>query len=137
MSKLIGIPANMLTDAWASVEPFIVKACAASNGRFVPSDFAKAIADRDMQLWGEQKEDGRLCAAGITRIVKYPHFPVSEFLICVGDNMAEWRDHMSIIEDWARAQGCKQNHLYARPGWARVMKQYGYEHTHSLLEKVL
>jgi len=137
MTRLIGIPADQLVDAWPQVEPFLLKACATSNGRFTPADMCKAIEARDFQLWGEQRESGELCAIGVTRIMKYPQFPVSEFLVCVGDDMESWKSHMSQIEEWARSQGCKQNHLVARPGWARVMKSQGYVHTHSLLEKAL
>lgn len=136
MSKLVGIPAAQLTEAWRAVEPFIVRACAGSNGRFKPADMAKAIADKEFQLWAEVR-DADICAVGVTRIVKYPQLVACEFLACVGEDMASWKYHMSQVEDWARTQGCKQNLLVARKGWARVMRDQGYAHTHSLLEKTL
>ncbi len=136
MTTLIGIPSNMLTDAWPSVEPLIVKACAGSNGRFLPGDIARAIASRDFQLWAAD-EDGNHRAIALTRLVKYPQLLACETMATVGDGMADWKHHLFGIETWAKTQGAAQSHVIARPGWGRVLKSHGYDATHWILEKNL
>ena len=136
-TRLVGVPADMLTEAWPAVEAYVTQACDASRGRFTPADMCKKIVSRDFQLWAEQTDAGDVCAIGVTRLVRYPQLLACEFLACVGEDMAGWVGHMEQIENWARHQGATQNHLVARNGWARVMKAQGYEHTHSLLEKSL
>lgn len=136
MTTFTGVPAHMLTDAWPVVEPLIVKACAGSNGRFQPGDIAKAIATKDFQLW-TVLDDGKATMAALTRLVKFPRLVACELMACVGEGRENWLDNLSTIELWAKEQDAAQFHAIARPGWARVLKSKGYEHTHSLLEKTL
>lgn len=136
MTNLVGIPSDALTDMWPIVEPMIQKACAGSNGRFKPGDIAKAIAERDFQLWVALRAQGPQAMA-VTRIVKFPQVTVCEVLACVGEDREDWVDHLSTIEAWAVSQGAKQMHSIARTGWARVLKPHGYKQSHVLLEKTL
>ena len=136
MTNLVGIPANMLADEWPVIQPLIIKACAGSNGRFMPSDMAKAIAEREIQLWA-MRDGNDTQGITLTRLVKFPRLTACELIACVGENMSEWVDNISVIEAWAKENGAKQSHAVARKGWARVLDKYGYEHTHSLLEKTL
>lgn len=137
MTNLCGIKSDMLTEAWPSVEPLIVKACAGSNGRFTPGDIARAIAERDFQLWCAVNDDREVKALALTRLMRFPQLLACETLACVGENLSDWIGHVASIEAWAKQMGAKQSHLIARPGWAKIMKAHGYEETHRLLEKSL
>jgi hypothetical protein len=41
------------------------------------------------------------------------------------------------VERWAKAAGCTQNHIIGRPGWARVLKPFGYEPYALITRKII
>lgn len=135
-SVLVGIPSHQLCDIWDRVEPFIVSACARSNGKYLPADVAKALLARDMQLWtsinGETVE-----AILVTQIVNYPRKRVCQLLIATGEDAEHWTPFIEQIEEWAKEQGCQAVEPVPRPGWERILKRYGYEKTHVFLWKDL
>ena len=51
-----------------------------------------------------------------------------------GKGRQQWQHLLSVIEDFAEQHGCDQMELIARPGWARILKQYKYKRTHVVLE---
>jgi hypothetical protein len=55
----------------------------------------------------------------------------------VGNNRENWQHYISIIEDFAKQNGCDKMELIARPGWERVLKQFNYTKSHVVLDKNL
>ena len=54
-----------------------------------------------------------------------------------GEGMQDWVGLWPVIEDWARDIGADCIEVNARPGWERVLRDYGLKKTHVVLEKRL
>jgi GNAT superfamily N-acetyltransferase len=131
---LVPVPSNLLPVYWPAVRPLIAQACEASRGKWTAEALRKEIEERNAQLWAIYKDE-ELQAVIVTSIENYPGKRVVTAPIVVGKDRGDWMQHFLEIEDWARQNGCQAVELIARPGWARVLKDY--ELTHVKLEKDL
>lgn len=133
---LQGIPAHLVDDVWDEVRPWLVAACKRSRGKFDENDIRVGLLERDDQLWIWRTSTA--FAVGITRIINYPKQRVCQIRIVTGRNRREWEGEcISVIEQWAKAQGCHAMELQARSGWGKVLSRRGYEKTHVYLERPL
>jgi hypothetical protein len=127
-----GVPAEWLESIWPQAEPWIAKACVRNGNKVSSDDIKRFLLNRDMQLWITSKK-GEIEAVALTEILTYPKKKYCRLLIGTGRNRQNWQNHITIIEDWAKAQGCDGMESLARNGWERVLK--GYSKTHIFLEK--
>lgn len=89
-----------------------------------------------MQLWVVWNA-GKVDAVGITELATYPGLKVCRIVICVGEDHIDWLPLIVDLEGWAKSFECQAMQNFARPGWERPLKAYGYEKTHVVLEKGL
>ena len=52
-----------------------------------------------------------------------------------GKQRNKWQHLVKVIEDFAKENKCQMLELIARPGWQKVMNNFGYKRTHVVLEK--
>ena len=52
-----------------------------------------------------------------------------------GRHRDKWQHLIKHVEEFAWKNNCDLLELVARPGWKKVLKQYGYKESHVLLEK--
>ena len=55
--------------------------------------------------------------------------------IMTGKQRHKWQYLVKDIEQFAKDEGCQMMELIARPGWQKVLNNYGYQRTHVVLEK--
>lgn len=79
------------------------------------------IASRDMQLWGV-RIDGRTVGAVVTEV--YGETCAMPYV--AGERIAEWLHLLSVIEAWAKANGCTRLEGNGRAGWERMLKRQGW-----------
>ncbi len=94
-------------------------------------DVLRAIEDNHAQLW----VGDRSCM--VTQIDDYPSGErVLMVWLCAGDldHVMEGRVQ---VEEWAKAAGCTQIIIEGRPGWARALKEHGFEHYATQVRKIL
>lgn len=127
-----GIPSAKVPEIWPFAEE-LVSSAVERSGELSAQDILDALLSRNMQLWAAF--DNGLKAIAVTEIQVLPRKKLGSILICTGEGRKEWEYALSIIEDWARSEGCTGMKLLARPGWERVLKDY--RKTHVLLEKEL
>lgn len=133
---LVGVLSTELPDVFMQVQPFLEEMANSSSGKYHPGDIAKAIADRNFQLWvAVDPESKVLRAAAVTEIVNFPRKRVCRVLGATGDDFEMWVDHILTMERWSKASGCTSMEPFTRPGWERVLKKHGYRKSHVLLEK--
>lgn len=130
-----GIPSTTAKEVWPTVYPVIADAVA---GMGETSDSIMALVEsKAAQLWTMQKE-GEVIAAVVTQVTEHPSRKVCSVIICTGTGMAEWVEHSLLsIEKWAASNGCTHMKHDARMGWQKVLKPFGYQATHVILEKAL
>jgi hypothetical protein len=114
----------------------MVEKAACRSRHYTVADVAKALADGTAQLW-TAFEGLTIQAVAVTQIVPCSAGKYCSIWITAGDEMQDWLPFISQLEDWARREGCSFMSAEPRPGFARVLKQYGYEMPHVILEKEL
>jgi hypothetical protein len=138
LTSLVGIPRENIDQVWPLIEDRIEEACLTSRGKETAFDVRRDARYGERQIWvvwdGEAKG---VLAVVVTQLINHPRCRTCRINICVGEERERWQRHISIIEGWARENGCRGMELMARPGWSRILKPYGYDTTHHLVEKDL
>lgn len=110
--------------------PWIADALSYSGGTHEPTDVIEGILKGTMQLWPGPE------ACAVTEIVVYPNRKVLHVFLAAG-NMEGIVDMQKSAEEWGKMQGCTAMTIAGRKGWARVLKDHGYEEKYVTLAKEL
>lgn len=106
-----------------------------ANGLFEPGELWGDVETMQRQLWVVE-DNGDVKAAVLTRVSTDTQ-KTCDVTHAAGYDRASWQHLWPYLEAWARGIGCKRISAMARPGWERVLKNYGLEKTHVLLERSL
>jgi hypothetical protein len=138
LTSLVGIPPEAIDQVWPLIAARIEEACLTSRGKETAFDVRREVRYGERQIWVVWDGEGKdVLAVVVTQLINHPRKRTCRILICVGEERERWQHHISIIENWAKENGCRGMELFARPGWSRVLKHYGYDTTHHLVEKDL
>ena len=136
MIELVRIPTENVKSIWDMVSNNIADALARSNGYARAEHIKKEILDNKMQLWilwdSETKEYYGVC---VTEIIQRPLQRCLNIKIMKGRHRDKWQHLIKHVEEFAWHNNCDLLELVARPGWKKILKQYGYKESHVLLEK--
>jgi len=139
MIELVLIPKENTSIVWKQCEAMIADAMARSNNYANASHFKKWISEGKMQLWflwdKEQDIPDRLYGIVITEIIQRPLQRCLNIKIMTGKHREKWQHLIKNIEDFAWQNQCDLLELVARPGWKKILKPFGYQESHVLLEK--
>ena len=136
MIEQVLIPTNKVEQVWSFAVKDVADALARSNGYARAEHIKKEILDNKMQLWilwdSETKEYYGVC---VTEIIQRPLKRCLNIKIMTGRHRDKWQHLIKHVEEFAWKNNCDLLELVARPGWKKVLKQYGYKESHVLLEK--
>jgi hypothetical protein len=138
--ELVQIPIQELEKVWGIVEKDI-KSALAYSGQLTDSDFVfDTLKEGKFQLWvlwdkKQSKAVDKYFGVVVTEIIKRKFGKVCHIYIMTGKQRTKWQHLITKVEDFAKQEGCKMMELIARPGWQRVLDDYGYKRTHVVLEK--
>ena len=136
MIEQVLIPTNKVEQVWSFAVKDVADALARSNGYARAEHIKKDILDNKMQLWilweSETKEYYGVC---VTEIIQRPLQRCLNIKIMTGRHCDKWQHLIKHVEEFAWKNNCDLLELVARPGWKKVLKQYGYKESHVLLEK--
>ena len=136
MIEQVLIPTNKVEQVWSFAVKDVADALARSNGYARAEHIKKEILDNKMQLWilwdSETKEYYGVC---VTEIIQRPLQRCLNIKIMTGRHRDKWQHLIKHVEEFAWQNNCDLLELVARPGWKKVLKQYGYKESHVLLEK--
>lgn len=108
----------------------------AAGGDFIPEDLPDQVAASKVLIWvAIDDETGVVHAAMTTELIPMRAGLVCWMGQCGGDRMRDWSRFHTLIEEYARAEGCVKTVLKGRFGWERVLE--GYTVRTVTLEKVL
>ena len=71
----------------------------------------------------------------VTEIIQRKLGKVCHIYIMTGRQRQKWQYLVKDIEEFAKQEDCKMLELIARPGWQKVLNNFGYKRTHVVLEK--
>jgi hypothetical protein len=138
--ELVQIPIQELEKVWGIVEKDI-KSALAYSGQLTDSDFVfDTLKEGKFQLWvlwdkNQKKTIDKYFGVVVTEIIKRKFGKVCHIYIMTGKQRTKWQHLITKVEDFAKQEDCKMMELIARPGWQRVLDDYGYKRTHVVLEK--
>lgn len=138
--ELVQIPIQELEKVWGIVEKDIKSALAYSS-QLTDSDFVfDTLKEGKFQLWvlwdkNQKKTIDKYFGVVVTEIIKRKFGKVCHIYIMTGKQRTKWQHLITKVEDFAKKEDCKMMELIARPGWQRVLDDYGYKRTHVVLEK--
>tara|TARA_R100001224_G_scaffold111688_1_gene92296 strand:+ start:218 stop:643 length:426 start_codon:yes stop_codon:yes gene_type:complete len=137
------IPVIIPTDKIKEVENFVTdsidKALKFSGNHYNLDDVLKQLYDGTAQLWilWNEKKKTKYQGCIVSKILERPNSKSLNLFIVTGQDRKLWQDKITILEDFAKQEGCSHLETYARPGWSRILKKHNYKTTHYLLEKKL
>ena len=127
---------------WPLAE-FMVNEALNYSGKYADSKHIYEYLLKDMmQCWimfgSDENEENKVFGIGITRISEMPNYNQLEIVICTGKRRDLWEDQfVDTITKFAKSNGCKRLCIWARPGWEKVSKKWGWQKKHVQLEKWL
>jgi hypothetical protein len=127
-SELVCYLPEYIPHVWAEVHPFIGTALERGS-IYNRTQIFDGLIDSTMQLWTSQR-DGEIEACLVTKIEE----DYCLLLACAGENMQEWGKYFTILEDWAKSNGCKSLRIHGRVGWA---KAFGFEIEYAVMRRDL
>jgi hypothetical protein len=138
--ELVRIPVKELDKVWAIVEKDIKNALAYSS-QLTSSDFVlnktKEGKFQIWVLWDKTKPTSveKYFGVVVTEIIKRQLGKVCHIYIMTGKQRHKWQHLVKDIEQFAKDEECQMMELIARPGWKKVLNNFGYNMTHVVLEK--
>lgn len=131
--RLVPVPHGKVDDVWPDVRGMIANAAERSFGRMSADTIRQALEDRAMQLW--LADDGDIQAVAVTELLTYATgLKVCDMVIVTGAGRNSWLALIDGIKAWAEQNGCVRIQAQARPGWAEIMKPFGWRETHRFIE---
>lgn len=127
-----GVLFSEIEKVWDKVSPLIERALQYADGKFTIESVKNSLVSRNMQLWVYINNDIKSCA--VTQIHSYPNKKVCSVLFAAGQDVHEWLQFMTLVEEWARSNLCESIEIYGRPGWERLL---GWERIHVVIRKNL
>lgn len=118
------------------IRPKLVAACKRSDGKWLVDDAIGLIQAGSWFLW-IAKEGLEITGLCITEINQYPHARFLRFICATGIHAKDWAGFVRQIEAWGKKMGCVTSQIECRPGWEKLMSEFGYKKTHVILYRPL
>lgn len=138
--ELVRIPTKELDKVWGLIEKDIRKSLLYS-GQLSDSAFVLQTAkEGKFQVWilWDKKQKTTLdkyFGLVITEIIQKPLGKICHIYMMTGRQRNKWQHLIKDIEEFAKNENCLMLELIARPGWQKVLNNFGYKRTHVVLEK--
>ena len=125
---------------WPLAE-FMIKEALIYSGRYAESsDIYSLLLKDEAQLFvmfgSDETEENKVFGIAVTRIGSMPNYDQLEIIICTGKRRELWEDKIvDHITNFAKQNKCKRLCIWARPGWEKVSKKWGWKKKHVQLVK--
>jgi hypothetical protein len=132
--QLQQVPVQYLGAVLPHVTHWLASVVERSGRRYTFPILVEMIARGELQMWliGDDNPRGIV----ITELYYAPSgLKFAAIRAAVGEGAEGWMPLISILEEWAKAEGCVGIDALARKGWARRLPDYKL--THVFLEKEL
>lgn len=129
MSNLNQLPTHMIPGLWPALLPFLERACR-SNPLETPRNLLQKALSGKAAVCIES-DNGTILTVFVLEVHQYPERDVCLVAALAGRPgfMSRLQAISNWVDQWARLHGCAGIAIMGRPGWARVFKQPGVEHT--------
>lgn len=90
----------------------------------LPATLLDDLASGHRQLWVAWAPEGEILCGVITRLAKRRSGLHCEVEAAGGIEVWRWIGCMSVIEEYAKREGCLKVRIQGRPGWVRLLRHY-------------
>jgi len=119
---------------WPNIEQYMSGAAQYTYNRFSTDDIKKDLITKPQQLWIAYDE-GEVYGAVVTEIIVYPRMTTLMMHFTGGKKLPRWKQPMlTLLQRFAKDQGCNVIESYGRPGWEKVFKNDGYKEVFKFYE---
>ena len=138
--ELVRIPTKELDKVWGLIEKDI-KQSLLFSGQLSNAEFVlKTAKEGKFQIWIlwdklQKTNVEKYFGVVITEIIEKPLGKVCHIFMMTGRQRHKWQYLIKDIEKFAKEEKCSMMELITRPGWQKVLNQFGYKRTHVVLEK--
>lgn len=134
MPRFYGVKADSkeFELVWNEVVPFLEKALEYADNRFLLEDIYRFLKEKMMQLWVTYNNKG-LQSFCISQIIITPRKKILSLPFVGGDDLFRWLHYYEELARFGRENGCVEVEGYARPGWEKVLKKYGFKKIYSII----
>ena len=138
--ELVKVPTKELDKVWGLIEKDI-KQSLLFSGQLSNAEFVlKTAKEGKFQIWilwdkVQKTSVEKYFGVVITEIVEKPLGKVCHIYMMTGRQRHKWQYLIKDIEKFAQEEKCSVMELIARPGWQKILSQFGYKRTHVVLEK--
>jgi hypothetical protein len=132
--NLVVVPPDNLPSAWRAAERYALAAL--HHDDYADAERIKADVFSGMALlWLAINEEPRIVGAGITHLVIGVAGKVCEIIAWGADDQRKCAPLLSVVEAYAKHEGCVATRLIGRKGWARLLQDYKIKAL--IMEKVI
>ena len=138
--ELVKVPTKELDKVWGLIEKDI-KQSLLFSGQLSNAEFVlKTAKEGKFQIWIlwdklQKTNVEKYFGVVITEIIEKPLGKVCHIFMMTGRQRHKWQYFVKDIEKFAKEEKCSMMELITRPGWQKVLNQFGYKRTHMVLEK--
>ena len=137
MTEVTLIPREHVKSMWGKVSGLIEKAIAHSPGRYDIVDLYERSLKNELVLWIAFDDTG-IKAAWFTRAYTVPLGLVMSIEWLGGEDIDQWEEKaISIVESYARDNGCTRLEMTGREGWKPFAVKHGFSKLAVVYEKEL
>lgn len=132
------VPTERIPYIWNDVAPILERAVKTTPNTFDIDSLLDVLLHNQQQLWIVFDENNTIHASFTTYIVLYPLCKILGVPFVAGKNMREWIDQaLSILETYAKENGCGGIEGYGRRGWTRQLGSHGWKPEYIVYQKML
>lgn len=117
------MPRTAVDLVWEGKVAKMIEEAYKSADEIVPPDILDQLRSGHRQLW-VVIQGSQILAAVMTRIIQLRSCRACQITAAGGTGVERWKDLVSLIEDFARHEGCRKVVIEGRPGWERLFKRY-------------
>jgi len=132
----VRVPPDAVGRLWRELGPWIEQGAQAAAHPIHMDQIVARLLDGRWQVWGI-RQDSATVGAVCTEVYESTAGRTCALPIVGGRDMAGWLHLVSVIEDWARTQGCVRLEGNGRAGWERALKPLGWAVIATIVERRL
>ena len=136
MTPIEGVTVDRLDMYWPIVSGWVADACSATASCWTADDIRRDIERGAMQLWAVWGDTAPIGAL-VTEVYDTVRGKTCAIPIVGGDGILDRLDAITLIEMWARQEGCVRMRGEGRSGWERSLAPYGWRKSTTVVEKDL
>lgn len=112
-------------DIWHLVADRLQVALESGAEESILNDWLIALVTLKAQLWIlVDTEEGQLVGVVLTQFLEYKQHKTLHIVLLQADDFERIKDHITVLEDFARTNGAVALEQWGRPGWARHLPQH-------------